>query len=91
MAPLLLLLYVLLMQWHLISPLSLDGNSSNDVENRLGQYQRYLLVSPTNRRFQREAMQAWSKTLTENDYNNEHWPKLLGLHKFLSVLCSNIR
>ena len=76
MTTLLLLLYLLLLQWRSTAPLYLVGG---DVKNQSDQYQRSLLVSLSNRRFQRDAMQAWSRTLTAKDYDNEHWPKLLGM------------
>ena len=97
---LLMFLYILLMQLGPTTPLNLEVDDRGDKDNRTDHYQRSLLVSPSNRRFQREAMQAWSKSLTEKDYDNEHWPKLLGLylrfyvpspvvlHKFLIFISS---
>ena len=85
MSTLLMFLYILLMQLGPTTPLNLEVDDKGDKDNRTDHYQRSLLVSPSNRRFQREAMQAWSKSLTEKDYDNEHWPKLLGLYSHFYV------
>ena len=49
-----------------------------DEKEEEEQQQQRKLIKVTNRKSQKDAMVMWSKSLTENDYDNTYWPKIAG-------------